>query len=260
MLLAAIIDHQKLPMKYLSNIAIFLMILLFGFKICAAQESNLISTKKFSGTFQSTNQRICLKQDGSFCIHKIKTNLDVITAECVDTIAIGKWELLNKYTVILKNNIDYNKIKYNIAYEKGAADDSFYIEVNLPDDKSFFKGKFTYAYFFPNGIGNFQTSNNHLVLPKNKINRGQNFTFTLNIKNEFPNCHPGKRCYQRIYFQIFELLFASTAKNHIIINIPSFNECFIEQLDLDNELMSIDANKNINWDGIEYKRISKSTK
>ena len=39
--------------------------------------------------------------------------------------------------------------------------------------------------------------------------------------------------------------------------MPSFSECDIDQLDLDNELMSIDANKNIIWDGTVYKRISK---
>lgn len=198
---------------------------------------------------------IHLMPNNLFYLKRAKQLNDVIIPECTDTIAKGEWELFKKNFLVLKNSLDYNHIFFDIKQVKNFSDDSVYIKIELPIDDAFFKGRFEFDFFFFNGMGNYQTTSDYIVLPKSKVARGNICDFSLSIKDEYPNCDAGKKCYQRIYFKIFESLRKEISLNCLVITLPNFNECFVERMDMDNDLIYINGKNSILWRGKEYKKV-----
>lgn len=190
-----------------------------------------------------------------FFIKRAKQHNDAIVPECTDTIAKGKWELFRKDFMLLKNSFDYNQILFDIKQVKNFSDDSVYIKIELPIDNAFFKGRFEFDFFFFNGIGNFQSTSDYIVLPKDKVTRGTICDFSLTIKDGYPYCDAGKKCYQRIYFNVFESLRKEISLNCFVITLPNFTECFVERMDIDNDLIYFKGKNGIFWRGKEYKKV-----
>lgn len=85
--------------------------------------------------------------------------------------------------------------------------------------------------------------------------KGEGVTFNLTIKNIAPNCDFGTKCYQRIYFNIFEGYRPKNSNsNFFTITLKNFNQCFYEAMDIDGELIGIEGEK-LFWRGNIYKKI-----
>jgi hypothetical protein len=78
------------------------------------------------------------------------------------------------------------------------------------------------------------------------------------IKDNYPNCEIGKKSYQRIYFNVFENLNKRLSSNYFTITLLNFNECFVERMDLDNDLIYFNSKNSILWRGKEYKKVKEN--
>lgn len=242
-------------MKKVINVLFYLFIAGSSCGICQTQKVHISAREGAVGLYQIGRELIHLMPNNLFYFKRVKQPNDAFVAECTDTLAKGKWELLNNNVLLLKNSLDYNQILFDIKQVKKYSDDSVYIKIEVPSDNAFFKGRFEFYFFFFNGIGSYQSSNEYIVLPKDKVARGSTCDFSLTIKDGYPKCDVGKKCYQRIYFSVFEGLRKEVSLNYFVITLPNFTECFVEQMDVNNDLLYYNSKNTIFWRGKEFKKI-----
>lgn len=242
------------------NRGIKFLIYLFVFgsscRFCYAQKAFSSNKENIIGVYQMGREIIHLMPDNLFYLKRAKRLNDVVIPECTDTIAKGKWGLFKKDFLMLKNSLDYNQIFFDIKQVRNFSDDSVYIKIELPNDDAFFKGRFEFDFYFFTGIGgSYQSTSDYIVLPKNKVTRDTICDFSLTIKDGYPYCDAGKKCYQRIYFRVFESLRKEISLNCLVITLPNFNECFVERMDVDNDLIYFNGKNSILWRGKGYKKV-----
>ncbi len=242
-------------MKRGIKVLIYLFVFGSSCRFCNAQKTFNSNKEIIIGVYQMGREVLHLMPNNLFYLKKANQLNDAIIPECTDTIAKGEWRLFKKDFLLLTNSLDYNQVPFDIKQIKNFSDDSVYIKIELPIDDAFFKGRFEFDFFFFNGIGNYQSTSDYIVLPKDKVTRDTTCDFSLSIKDEYPNCDAGKKCYQRIYFNVFESLRKKIFLNYFVITLPSFNECFVERMDVDNDLIYFNSKNSILWRGKEYKRV-----
>jgi hypothetical protein len=240
------------------EIKVLIYLFVFGNScwFCNAQKVFNSNKESIIGVYQVGREVIYLMPNNLFYLRRTKQLNDVIIPECTDTIAKGKWQLFKKELLWLKNSLDYNQIAFDIKQVKNFSEYSIYIKIKLPIDDAFFKGRFQIDFFFFDGIVNYQSTSDYIVLPKDKVTRSSTTcNFSLSIKDVYPNCNPGKKCYQRIYFNVFESLRKEVSLNCFVITLPNFDECFVERMDVDNDLIYHNGKNSILWRGKEYKKV-----
>lgn len=222
------------------------------FLSCVSQkiESNSL---KMAGRYQKLkgNELLILNGNKSFfCLRNYVQKSDVVTPLC-DTLATGVWNQ-RKTFITLKNNNDFNKIQYSILESELNSKDSIYFKIVFPQEDALDYNIFKFAIVTSPMYGQYNESSK----PEFAIARkGDVMAFNFSIKNIAPNCDFGTKCYQRIYFNVFEgYRPEKSSSNFFIITVKNFNQCFYEAMDVNGEVVGIEGDS-LFWRGNIYKKI-----
>jgi hypothetical protein len=197
------------------------------------------------------NELLILNGNNSFfCLRNYVQKSDVVTPLC-DTLAIGVWNQ-RKTFITLKNNNDFNKIQYSILESELNSKDSIYFKIVFPQEDALDYNIFKFAIVTSPMYGQFNLSSK----PEYAIARkGYVSDLSLSIRNIAPNCDFGTKCYQRIYFNVFEgYRPEKSSSNFFTITVKNFNQCFYEAMDVDGEVVGIEGDS-LFWRGNIYKKI-----
>jgi hypothetical protein len=146
------------------------------------------------------NELLILNGNKSFfCLRNYVQKSDAVTPLC-DTLAIGIWNQ-RKTFITLNNYNDFNKIQYSILESELNSKDSINFKIVLPQEDALDYNIFKFAIATSPMYGKYNQSSK----PEFAIARkGDVMAFNFSIKNISPNCDFGTKCYQRIYFNVFE--------------------------------------------------------
>jgi len=210
------------------------------------------------GQYKSNNGvQFFIKKDSSFYMLKEHNKaFDAVIPGC-DTISKGTWHFFSESVLKLSNDKAFQKVRFNISEENRSSGDSIYLKIELPKDDAFFNGRFKYQITVMGKIDFLNSTSPIIILPKKKVFDNGNLYYHLGvtIQDLSPlNCKLNGRCYQRIYFNIFEDYKLSTKSNYFTIKLTDFNDCYVERADVDNQLLFIDNNK-IHWQDIDFVRV-----
>ncbi len=104
-------------------------------------------------------------------------------------------------------------------------------------------------------MGSYNITKDIFALPKKKVSLSATYDFSLIIKDAYPaTCWAGHKCFQRIYFKVFNKFEFDRVSNFFTITLYNFDECFVERMDVDNDFILVDGGE-IRWRGKVYKRI-----
>jgi hypothetical protein len=185
---------------------------------------------------------------------------DVVAPLCYATIAKGHFKILANSAIMLLNDKDFLKAHFDVKQESMFSEDTIYIKINLPQDDAFFSGKFRYLFNFGCTVAQIKVDTIFFKMPKNKIPKCQSSFLSLLIQDLSPKtCREEEKCYQRMFFRIFESLGLSNTANYFTISLWNFNECFVERMDVNNDYVYFDG-RNIHWRGNEYKLVKENRK
>lgn len=222
--------------------------------------SDSTSLKALAGVYKFGQETISLDtKDNTFFLKRFwPKSQDVVIPVCYDTIAKGHFKILNKSTVVLLNDKCFLKAHYDFKQERRLSEDTVYIKIAPPQDDAFFSGRFRYLFNLGCIMNQIRSDSTFLKIPKNKIGNCQSPFLSFLIQDLSPQtCREDERCYQRIYFRIFESLGMGNDKNYFTISLPGFTECFVERMDVDNDYIYFDG-RNLFWRGNEYKKVSQA--
>ena len=223
------------------------------FLSCVAQKIGDNSSLKMTGQYQRVkgNELLLLNENKTFiCLRNYVQKSDVVTPLC-DTLAIGVWNQ-RKTFITLKNSNNFNKIEYSILESELKSKDSIYFKIVLPKEDALDYRSFKFSVITSPMYGQYnESSTPEFAIAK----KGEGLTFNLSIKNIAPNCDFGIKCYQRIYFNIFESYRPqNSSSNFFTITVKNFNQCFYEAMDIDGEVIGIEGDS-LFWRGSIYKKI-----
>ena len=177
---------------------------------------------------------------------------DVFVPLCYDTIAVGHFDYMAKNVVKLKNNINFNQVLFNLVQENGKSSDSLYFTINFLDSDTIFNRRFSYQLNY--GCKSIKTNVNRFSFARYFDNCNSEI-LSLQLQDLSPlYCNVGQKCFQRIYFKIFDLQRVLTNRNVITINLINFNKCYLERMDLENELVLVVNKDCIFWNGKKYEK------
>lgn len=232
--------------------------LMLVFLSCAGQRvkpaQKTIVHQEISGRYQETggNELLLLNDDKTFfCINNHVQKSDVVIPRC-DTLAKGFWSRKEGF-VTLRNNSNFNKIDYAVVEAEVKSGDSVYFKIVLPEEDALNYKNFKFSIITSPLIGQFIEANKPaFAIPKTSWG---NVTFGLVVQQLAPVCDFGMKSYQRIYFNIFENYKPrNSSANLFTITIKNFNQCFYEAMDIEGEVIGIEAN-DLFWRGNIYKKI-----
>ena len=212
---------------------------------------------ELAGVYRSGDELFYIRPDHTFALKRTapKYQNDVVLPICYDTIAKGSWVAVKAGVLKLDNDSNFERIYFTVRQEKRLSDDSVYVKIAVPRDDAFFEGRFEYELYFLYGIGSYAISKDFFVLPRNKVSPSAAYNFSLRIKDAYPaTCGAGHKCYQRIFFEVFKDFDFDHRSNYFTISLDNFNECFVERMDMSNEILLVDGG-NIQWRGKVYKKI-----
>ena len=244
-----------------TNSRIFILILPLLLLSAKAYQQNVIgkeNLKSIVGDYRSAQGYELLKLDrSSFHLVKLKNKLfDVALPNC-DTIARGKWHFFKPGILKLNNDTAFEKIDFSVSQATKFSQDSVYIKILLPAEVAFFDGRFRYDLALIGKINFIDSNSNLIAFAKEKVFFSNNLYYHigLTIQDLDPlNCTLNGKCFQRIYFKIFDDFELDSKLNYFTITINNFNECYVERMDVDDELLIVDKN-NIYWRGMVYRKM-----
>lgn len=224
----------------------------FVFLSCVSQKIG-DNTLNMVGHYQKIkgNELLILNGNKSFfCLRNYIQKSDVVSPLC-DTLAIGAWNQ-RKTFITLKNSNDFNKIQYSILESELNSKDSIYFKIVFPQEDALDYNIFKFAIVTSPMYGQYNESSK----PEFAIARkGDVMAFNFSIKNIAPNCDFGTKCYQRIYFNVFEGYRPErSSSNFFTITVKNFNQCFYGAMDVDGEVVGIEGDS-LFWRGNIYKKI-----
>lgn len=210
------------------------------------------------GEYRASNGvKFFVKADGSFYILKGRNKaFDAVLPGC-DTIAKGMWNIFSKSILRLSNDSSFRRTRFNVMQEARLSKDSIYIVIDLPKDETFSDGRFRYQVTLMPKIDFLESTNHIIIIPKKKLYENDNLYYHLGltIQDLAPlNCKLNGKCYQRIFFTIFDDYRLSTKWNYFTVKLPSFNDCYVEQADVDNQLVFVSDNK-VYWQDVEFSKV-----
>ncbi len=246
-------------MKKISiHFLLFLSSLLFSIKAYPQTTDRNNNIKDPVGQYKSDNGvQFFIRKDSSFYMLKGHNKaFDAAIPGC-DTISKGTWHFFSESVLKLSDDKAFQNVRFNISEENRLSGDSIYLKIDLPKDDAFFDGRFKYQITVMGKIDFLDSTSPIIILPKKKIFENGNLYYHLGltIQDLSPlNCKLNGRCYQRIYFNIFEDYKLSTKSNYFTIKLTDFNDCYVERADVDNQLLFI-ANNKIHWQDVDFVRV-----
>lgn len=245
----------------MKKIFLLAFIWLSVFKLYASDTTIVNTTKKISGAYKCGDETIYFDTRGNtFYLKRFLPKIinDVIVPFCYDTIAEGNFKVINNNVIALFNNKNYHKVYYGIKQEKKLSEDTIYFKIVLPNDDAFFARRFRYSFYFDVPTYQKTFDNTFVPIPKNVITNqySQTFLLSLLIKDLNPLGRVEEaKCYQRTSFNIFNSVEYNLSYNYFTITLLNFNECFVERMDVDNDLIYFNGENSILWRGKEYKKV-----
>lgn len=216
---------------------------------CAGQKM------KVTGRYQKLkgNELIILKDNNTFiCLRNHIQKSDVIIPLC-DTLATGLWNE-RKGFITLKNRKNFEKVDYSVVEAETGSKDSLYFKMILPVEDALNYKNFKFSVVTTPLYGQINESNKPEFAIKNKMHGY--VIFGLAVQNLAPNCDVGEKCYQRIYFNVFEHYRSQNSNtNYFTVTLKNFNQCFYESMDVDGEIIGVEDD-NLFWRGNIYKKVN----
>lgn len=227
----------------------------FALFSCFSQKIGNKSSLKMAGKYQRVkgNELLLLNENKTFiCLRNYVQKSDVVTPHC-DTLANGIWNQRRTF-ITLRNNNNFNNIEYSVLETELKSKDSLYFKIVLPEEDALDYKIFKFSVITSPMYRKYNESNTpEFAIAK----KGEGLTFNLSIKNIAPNCDFGTKCYQRIYFNVFEnYRLKNSSSNFFTIAIKNFNQCFYEAMDIDGEIIGFEGDS-IFWRGGIYKKVKK---
>ncbi|WP_462266184.1 hypothetical protein [Mucilaginibacter sp.] len=246
-------------MKKINNHLLLILSIVFMSLEGNAQTMNkTYNIKDVIGRYQSKDGlQFVIKNDSSFYILKRHNKaFDAVSPSC-DTMAKGTWHPFSGFALKLSNDKSFGSILSNVSQETKGSKDSIYIKIDLPKDDAFASGRFKYQITVAGKIDFLESISATIALEKKKLFESGDLYYNLGltIQDLSPlNCKLNGKCYQRIYFNVFEDYKLNTTSNYFTIKLPQFNDCFVERADVDNQLLVIDKNK-VHWQDVDFLKV-----
>jgi hypothetical protein len=219
----------------------------------------LPSSDSISGVYKFGNEFFYLNiHSKSFYIKRgnVTKVQDAVIPVCYDTIAKGNFKILTKNLISLSNDKNFHKISFNLTQEKKLSDDSIYFQIVLPKDDAFSANRFRYYLNGFAGMIYIKSDSPFIKVTKQKGLKFKSTNLNFLIQDLSPkNCIEEEKCYQRIYFRIFNNLPVNNNSNYFTITLPGFNECYVERMDVENDFVFFNEKNSIFWHGKEYKKV-----
>ncbi|HRN79766.1 MAG TPA: hypothetical protein PKY29_07970 [Ferruginibacter sp.] len=245
---------MKIYIKLLTTLAISLSSL-----TCSAQKELFNPSEKVQsivGVYQKIDDSEILMMNSDSTFYSLRNmsihHSDLIVPLC-DTLANGYWKKHNGF-IELRNYSISNDIDYTIIETEYKSKDSLYFQIILPEEDAVNSTKFLYSITTSPLFGTqMKTEKSRFVIfaPKARYS-----TFNLSIQNISPNCDYNTKCYQKIYFKVFENYRPKNAySNCFKIILTKFNQCFYEAFDLNGEIIGIEG-ETLYWRGNLYKKLN----
>jgi len=238
---------------------IFLLIFpcLFVVKLVASDTTRLKTLDNINGSFKCGIETISFNsKKGTFYLKRSLPKLqDAIIPLCYDTIAKGSFRVISNDVITLANDKSFRNIKFDFKQETKLSADTAYYKIVLPKDDAFFPGRFRYFISTRCQKGPGQSDSTFIAIPKS-ANYCQSRFLNLLVQDLHPQwCIEEEKCYQRAFFRIFNSLEYDIHNNYFTITLLNFDECFVERMDVDNDLIYFNGKNSVLWRGKEYKRI-----
>jgi hypothetical protein len=222
-----------------------------------ASDSTILKTlKNISGVYKCAGETLSVNgRTNTFFLKRPLSKLeDVVTPICYDTLAKGNFKVLTNNTIVLSNDRNFFKLYFDFKHEKNLSQDTLYIHVLLPEDDAFFSNRFRYLINFGFLMRQLKSDSTFIKIPKAMIPYCQSPSLSFLIQDLYPQCIEEGKCYQRIYFRVFNSLDFKNGENYFTITLKNFNECFVEKMDVENDIIYFDGKDDILWRGKNYKR------
>ncbi len=223
--------------------------------ICLAQKVNHTSSSEIPGRYKKIggNEILILGSDKTFSVVIGDNKKSDVVFNFCDTLSQGLWKQHSGF-ITLKNKGDFDKINFSIFESEQNSKDSLYFKIIFPKRDSSEYNIFKYSIITSPMQGRYNESDRPIITIAKK---GIISSFALSIKNISPNCNAGSKCYQRIYFHVFEDYRPQNENsNYFTINLQNFDQCFYEAMDLEGEVLGIEKNR-ILWRKNIYVKIKK---
>ena len=220
----------------------------------------LRTIKNINGAYKSGIETLHFnsKNKSFFLIRNLPKLQDVAIPICYDTIATGNFKPINRTTFSLFNDQNFFKAHYNFRQEKNLSEDTIYIKILLPQDDAFFSDRFRYLFNFGCMVRAVKSDSTFIKIPKSVMKNCESTFLSFLVQDLYPQwCIEEEKCYQRIYFRIFNLLRVNNKENYFTITLWNFNECFVERMDVENDIIYFDGKNNIHWRGKNFKKVNK---
>lgn len=218
---------------------------------CVVASSSHTNLQNFTGSYKNGREVINIDSKNHFYIYKENAiKQDVAVLECTDTIAKGMWKLMQNNLLQFSNDSSFGSVAYSVKQEKRNSEDTLYFQIEIPSLDTFFYEKF-YFYVSNYFYGQIESKKSYFEIPKRNFNIK---SFGLLLQDIDPNCYEERKCYQRIYFRIFQDFKILDNKNSFKINLKSFNQCYVEQMDMEGEFLYVKKGF-LYWQGKTYKKI-----
>ena len=232
-----------------------LSLLLFG---SYAADSTLVKTGKgIDGEYKCGMETLFFNsKNGSFFLKRsLPKAEDVAIPICYDTIAKGGFKFLAGNTVLLSNDKNFSNVGFDLKQEKGLSDDTVYIKVVLPQDDAFFPGRFRFLFNFECAVRQMKSDTSLIKIPRTTLNICRSYVLSFTIQDLTPQWTiEEEKTYQRFFFKIFDRAHIDKSDNYFTVSLFNFNECYVERMDVENDLVYFDGKDTIIWRGKEYKR------
>lgn len=237
---------------------------LFFLNINASDTTFQITQKTIDGIYVYAGEYLHVSQKNKkfFLIRNQPKAQDVVIPICYDTIAKGHIKEVCSNVFSLFNDNNFSKVQFDIKQMNRFSEDTLYIMIELPQDDAFFPNRFRCLFSFSCIVSVVKADSLFIKVPRNVMTECEStFSLSLLMQDLYPQwCIEEEKCYQRIYFRIFDLVRINNRDNCLVISLKNFDECFVERIDVKNELIYFDGNNSILWRGKEYRRTDNISK
>ena len=240
---------------------LLVFIWLLVFKLYASDTTIINTPNNIGGAYKCGDETIYFNsKENTFYLKRFLPKIinDAIVPFCYDTIAEGNFKVINNNVIALFNNKNFHKVYYSIKQEKKLSEDTIYFKIILPNDDAFFARRFRYSFYFDVPLYQKTSDSAFVLIPKNVITNQYSQTFLLGLLikdlNPLGRVEEAKS-HQRTSFNIFNSVEYNLSHNYFTITLLNFNECFVERMDVDNDLIYFNGKNSILWRGKEYKKV-----
>lgn len=217
----------------------------------------------FSGIYKQkgSSEKLELKLDGTYVLYKAPAGFTPAIEQC-EYASKGKWSKVSDDVLEITSENYYkeqNGFEYSIKKENKNSQDSLYIEVRLPDEFLYYKGKdvinFNFSFNY-NNSKSVSTNDNVIRLSKGNYlwerdNSRNLIKFNLNANVS------GTTLYKsRILFRIFEEYIDTERYNHLTIVLPNFDLCFFEFEPYNQEFLYVKSRNKFLWHGKIWEKLN----